>query len=183
MCTITLEDIGGESCEPIAGLVSKIDIAPIADFLSIKELPALDAAGTTESKATIVGPHTFAAGKGFTIVAGVEETGSIKSTMIGEAGRHLFTNELVIEVAGSGPKLLGWLRTVKNLKFISMVTEVGSGQVRQLGSSRFPARFTGIEAAIEALSEGKNGVTLTITDKQVSPAPVYTGDITMKPVV
>jgi hypothetical protein len=86
-------------------------------------------------------------------------------------------------VAGSEAKLLGWLRVVKNLKFIAAVTEFGNGQVRQMGSSRFPARFTGIEAAIEALAEGKNSVTLTITDKQVCPAPVYTGVITMKPVV
>jgi hypothetical protein len=183
MCTITLEDIGGESCEPIAGLVSTIDIAPIADFTLIADIPDLDAVGDLASKATITGPHTFPVGKGFSQIAGVEETGSIKSTMIGETGRHLFQNELVVEVAGSEAKLLGWLRVVKNLKFIAAVTEFGNGQVRQMGSSRFPARFTGIEAAIEALAEGKNSVTLTITDKQVCPAPVYTGIITMKPVV
>lgn len=180
MCTITLEDVGGESCEPIAGLVSTIDIAPIADFLVVQEIPDLDAVGTLASKATIATAHTFPVGKGFSQIAGVEETGNIKSVGIGETGRRLFQNDLIVEVAGSEAKLLGWLRVVKNMKFIALVTEFGNGQVRQLGSSRFPARFSGIEAAIEALAEGKNSVTLTITDKQVCPAPVYLGVITVK---
>lgn len=183
MCTITLEDIGGESCEPIAGLVSTIDIAPVADFTLINDVPDLDVVGGLETKATIAAAHTFPVGKGFSQIEGVEETGNIKSTMIGETGRHLFQNELVIELAGSEAKILGWLRVVKNLKFIALATEFGNGNVRQLGSSRFPARFTGIEAAIEALAEGKNSVMLTITDKQVCPAPIYSGIITKKPAV
>lgn len=184
MCDIKLENIGGESCEPVGGLVGELNIVPHKDLTTIKDPPAT-LTGYTDLKelATIVGPHIAAATKGFTKIIGVTETGTIKSTLIGNSGARLFQNELVIEVAGSSADLLGWLRLVKNLRFIMLAEEVGTGNLRQLGSDRFPAQFTGIEHAIEAAMEGKNSVTLTVQDKQKWPAPVYTGAIPMKPAV
>jgi hypothetical protein len=101
--------------------------------------------------------------------------------MIGNSGSQLFQNEFVIEIAGSSAELLGYLRLVKNLRFLLQVEEVGNSNIRQLGSKRFPARFTGIEQAIEAAMEGKNSVTLTVQDKQKWPAPVYKGTVPMQP--
>lgn len=182
MCDIKLENIGGESCEPVGGLVADLNIAPHTDFTTIVDPPAtLEDFTAIGDLAKIVGPHIAVATKGFTKIKGVTETGTIKSTMIGNSGAQLFQNELVIEVAGSSVDLLGWLRLVKNLRFIMLAEEVGTGNLRQLGSKRFPARFTGIEHAIEAAMEGKNSVTLTVQDKQKWPAPVYTGAVPMKP--
>ncbi|RZJ71091.1 hypothetical protein [Flavobacterium sp.] len=183
MCKIDLVDVGGEACEPIGGIFSEeVKISPFADFEDIKELPSLDVDGSVGSKATISGNHTFKAGKGFTKIIGITETGAFKATPLGETGRKMFQNELTVEVAGSEPELLGFLRMAKNLKFICIFTEAGSGRKRQIGSKRIPARFGNLEETIEALIEGKNGVTLTITDKGFCPAPVYTGTVTDKPV-
>ncbi|WP_417365542.1 hypothetical protein [Flavobacterium beibuense] len=182
MCDIVLEDIGGESCEPVGGITAEVQIAPHGDFDTIVDPPAtLEGYTDIEELVTIVGPHVPKEGKGFTKIQGVEETGTVKSTLIGNPGSGLFQNEVVITVAGSSPKLLGWLRLVKNLKFLAEVTEVGTGNMRQFGSKQFPAKFTGIEHAIEATMEGANQVTLTIQDKQKWPAAVYTGTLPMMP--
>ena len=182
MCEISLVDIDGTSCEPVGGLSETVLIAPRKDFTAVIDPPD-DLELTDEEVITIEGPHTFPISKGFTEIVGVQETGTITSTMIGEIARQLFQNEAVITVSGSKAALLGFLRKAKNLRFIALLEEVGSGQLRQLGSSRFPARFSGIVHAIEAAMEGNNSVTLTMLDKQKYPAPIYTGAVTRKPAV
>ena len=181
MCEIKLENVGSESCEPVGGMTVEVHIAPVKDFTLVQEPPVMEGYDTLESLVTVETAHTFPQGKGFTIIEGVEETGSLKNTMIGNPSSPLFQNEMVIEVAGSQAKLLGFLRVAKKLRFVALAEEGGSGNQRQFGTKRSPARFTGIEAAIEAAREGKNSVTLTIQDKQPWPAPIYTGAITLKP--
>lgn len=102
--------------------------------------------------------------------------------MVGEKGRRLFENELVVEVGGSDADLLGFLRWIKNQKLVFNVVEFGTGNVRQLGSKRMPAWVEGIEHAIEAVIEGKNSVTLTLKDKQKWPASIYKGALQLTPV-
>ena len=180
---IDLVEVGGESCEPVSGFVSVPLIAPYADFTLIndpKDLCGDNEAATVEELVTIAVDHTFAVGKGFTKINGVEEAVGLAITMIGNKGRRLFQNTLTVEVAGSGPALLGFLRQVKNGKYIVLAEEFGSGNYRQIGSKRLPATFEGVEAAIEAAVEGNNSVTLTIQDKSRWPAAIYTGVITEK---
>lgn len=184
MCDINLVNVGADSCEPVAGLSTEVLIAPVKDFTVIGEPPAtLEGYEDVAELATVSVAHTFPVGKGFTSINGVEETGNIKTTMIGDNEGHLFQNELAIEVRGSSAAIQGYLRLVKNLRFIALATEIGSGNVRQIGSKLMPARFSGIEAAIEAAMEGKNSVTITMMDKQKWPAPVYPAGfaITMQP--
>ncbi|RZJ92024.1 MAG: hypothetical protein EOO20_03260 [Chryseobacterium sp.] len=178
---ISLVDIGGESAEPVAGFATDVLICPIVDLTTIIDPPAFDAAGDPDTKANIIGPHIAAATKGFTKIITVVETNTIKTTFIGGTGGQLFQNEAQITIAGSNAAILGFLRMVKNMTFIALLEEFGSGNLRQMGSKRMPARFTGLDAAIEAASEGRNNVVLTITDKQKWPAPIYTGDVPMKP--
>lgn len=183
---LDLENVGGESCEPVAGIVSVVNIAPHSDFTLIndpKDLCGDDEALTVEELVTISVDHTFTAGKGFTKINGIEETGGVLTTMIGEKGRRLFQNVLTIQVAGSTATLKGWLRQVKNMKVIVLVEEFGSGNVVQIGNKRLPATFEGIEAALEAVIEGNNSVSLTIQDKSKWPAAIYEGAITEFPVV
>lgn len=180
MCDIKLEDVGGENCEPTSGMVSTMYIALISDFADIKEIPTLDEPGTLETKAKITGTHTFKEGKGFTKIESVEETGTIKATPIGETGRGLFQNEMVSEVAGSDATLLGWMRVTKNAKTVVLVEEAGTGNVRQLGSRRMPCRIKS-EHTVDPNVDGKNGATITMTDKAFCPAPIYLGEITMAP--
>ena len=181
---VDLVDVGGESCEPVAGLVNEVLIADHAGFTLINdpaELCGDSEATSVEELVTISEDHTFTAGKGFTKILGIEENNGLTITMIGGKGRRLFQNTLTVVVSGSNASLLGFLRRVKNGKFIVLAEEFGNGNMRQIGSKRLAATFEGIEAALEAVIEGNNSVTLTIQDKSKWPAAIYTGAITMKP--
>ncbi len=181
---IALEDIGGEACEPVAGLVAQLSWALQKDFTTIvdpKDICAEDpddAAASFSELVEIPAPgHVMAAGKKLWKVDFTTETGNIVTTQIGEKGRRLFENTLVVEIAGSESEILGFCRYIRNKKLMFFVPEFGSGNVRQLGSSRLGAWVEGIEAAIEAALEGKNAVTLTLKDKQKWPAPIYKGTL------
>lgn len=179
---VPLEDIGGESCEPVSGLVNKIYYALHADFATINDpkkicdpVPA-NVATSFADLATIPTAHVFKVGKKFFQIDYVTETGTIKSAQIGEIGRGLFQNDLVIEIAGSEAEILGFCRWVKNQKLVVLSEEFGTGNVRQLGSSRLPVTVK-VEHNIEATLEGKNSAVITFTDKNFGPAPIYKGAI------
>ena len=176
---ITLEDIGAEVCEPVAGL-SQVYYALHSDYTSIEDPKDICGTVTAATFAELVEiaatpGHIMKVGKKLNEIKFVTETGMIKSTMVGEKGRKLFENELVVEISGSDAELLGYLRWIKNQNLVFNVVEFGSGNVRQLGSKRMPAYVEGIEHAIEAVIEGKNSVTLTLKDKQKWPASIYKG--------
>lgn len=179
---IALEDIGGESCEPVSGFVDTIYYAEHSDFEKINDpkkmcdpVPANEAVSFKEL-ATITPDHVFKAGKKFFKVETVNESGNIKSTQIGEPGRGLFQNEYVYKISGSEAEVLGYMRWIKNKKLLLLVEEFGTGNVRQLGSSKFPARAK-CEHIVEGLAEGENAATITITDKNFGPSPIYKGAI------
>lgn len=179
---VQLEDIGGESCEPVSGLVNKIYYALHGDFVTINDpkkicdpVPANVATSFAEL-ATIATAHVFKIGKKFFKIDFVTETGTIKSAQIGEIGRGLFQNDLVIEIAGSEAEVLGFCRWLKNQKLVVLSEEFGTGNVRQLGSSRLPVTVK-VEHNIEATLEGKNSAVITFTDKNFGPAPIYKGAI------
>lgn len=182
--SITLEDIGGEVCEPVAGLTPKAWYSLHGDYTTITDPKDICGDVTAANYAELVeipaSPgHTLEAGKYMHLIDTIVETGTIKSTMVGEKGRRLFENELAIEVGGSQSTLLGFLRWIKNQKLVIHIEEFGNGQLRQLGSSRLPAWAEGIEHAIEAVLEGKNSVTITLKDKQKWPAAIYLGDLVL----
>lgn len=183
---VPLEDIGGVSCEPVSGLVGKVYYALHDDFETINDpkkicdpVPANVAASFAEL-AEIATAHVFKTTKKFFQIETVTETGTIKSTQIGENGRSLFQNELVIEISGSEAEVLGYCRWVKNQKLVILSEEFGTGNARQLGSSRLPATAK-VEHNIEATLEGKNSAIITFTDKNFGPAPIYKGAIQLVP--
>jgi len=186
--SVVLEDIGGQVCEPIASF-SDVYYALQSDFEAIeapKDICNEDAsleAASYEELAEIEGDHTFKVGKCFKRIDFITETGGLKSTNIGETERNLFQNELAVEVADSNAKLLGFMRYAKNKRFIVLAVETGSGRVRQLGSTRIPARFMTQEHNVEPTMEGKNSAALTIMDKWFGPAPIYKGEILLTPAV
>lgn len=186
MADIALEDIGGESCEPIAGLSTQIYYSLHGDYLKIEDpkdlcgtLKATNFAELVEIPATP--GHIMKKDKQMFKVDIITETGNIKSTQIGEKGRRLFQNELVCEVSGSYPEILGFFRWIKNQKLVMFAEEFGSGQIRQFGSKRLPAWVEANESTIEGSIEGKNSGTITIMDKQKWPAAIYKGVLQLVP--
>lgn len=185
---VVLEDIGGQVCEPIASF-SDVYYAEQSDFETIEapknicDEDPLFVAGSFEELSEIDADHVFKTGKCFKRIDFITETGGLKSTNIGETERNLFQNELAIEVADSNAKLLGFMRFAKNKRFVVLAKETGSGRIRQLGSTRIPARFMTQEHNVEPTMEGKNSATLTIMDKWFGPSPIYKGAVLLTPMV
>lgn len=188
MADLVLENIGGECSEPVAGIASEILFALRSDFETIedpKDLCGADAAATLEELVTIpaMPGHKLKVGKKWNKLDTIDETGELTSTQIGEKRRRLLENQASLQVKGSAPSLLGFIRWVKNQDLIVLVKEVGSGNYRQFGSSELGAWIETQEHKIEALAEGNNALAITIKDKQKWPAPIYLGDIDLTPVV
>ena len=187
MADLVLENIGGESCEPIAGIATEVFFAERSDFETVedpKDLCGVDAAATLEELATIpaMPGHKFKVGKKWNTLKTITETGELTTTQIGEKRRRLLENQISLQIAGSEASLFGFIRWVKNKDLIFLVREAGSGRHRQLGSDLLAAWVETQEHKIEALTEGNNALTITIKDKQKWPAPIYLGDIELTPV-
>lgn len=180
---LELENIGSSNPEPISGITTTMYYALRSNFTKVAEPPAFDAVGGVATKAACVGDHEFAQGKGFNTIKLVVETGKVESATLGERKRRLYQNTFTGQIAGTNEEVLGFMRMVKNEDFIVLVEEVGSGNIRQFGSARLSAEFSTMSAVIEEAVEGNNSLTITITDKQKWPAPVYGGDIVTLPII
>lgn len=178
-----LENIGGESAEPIAGLATRAwyakhtDFATIVDTKRMEDEDPLNVAASLEELMEITENHTFKPGKCFKTIDFIQETGEVKCKLIGSKGGKLFENEVTIELQGSSSKLLGFLRAIKNDNLIVLVEEIGTGNVRQLGFSRYAAFADVLEHELAALVEGKNSAKVTFKDKNFGPAAIYKGEI------
>ncbi len=185
---VLLEDVGGQVCEPAAG-VSKVYYALQSDFETINDTKKIcDDGGVNEADSytelsEIATAHVFKTGKCFKQITAITNTGAITSTQIGETERHLFTNELVAEIADSTAAVLGFMRFIKNNRFVILVEEFGSGRIRQLGWSRMGALVTAQVHSLEATTEGKNSAAITFQDTNFGPAPIYKGVVQLTPEV
>lgn len=186
MTDLALENIGGESCEPIAGIAGEVYYAKRSDFETLvdpKDLCGENEAETLEELIVIPATpgHKLKVGKKFNKLNSVLETGEVTTTQIGEKKRRLFENQISIQIAGSHATLLAYMRWIKNQDLVFFAKEAGTGNLRQFGSSLLPAWVESQEHKIEATLEGNNSLTLVIKDKQKWPAPIYKGDIVLVP--
>ena len=184
---LNLENLGGESAEPIAGLATRVwyarhnDFATIVDTKRMEDTNSANVADSFEELMVIQDDHTFKTGKCFKTIDFIQETGEVKCKTIGNKGGKLFENEVTIELAGSSSSLLGFLRAIKNDKLIVLVEEAGTGNIRQLGFSKFAAVADVLEHELGTLLEGKNSAKVTFKDKNFGPASIYNGEILLTP--
>ena len=187
MALLPLEDLGGESAEPIAGLATKAwyarksDFETIADTKKMEDKDPLNVAGNYTELMEIAETHVFKTTKCFKTIDFIQETGEVKTKGIGPKGGKLFENSIPIELSGSSAELLGFMRAIKNEKLIVLVQEVGTGNIRQLGWSKYAAEASDLEHEIGALLEGKNSAKITFKDKNFGPASIYKGEISVVP--
>lgn len=184
---VVIEDIGSESCEPVAGFTPKVYWAEHSDFVTINDPKDIcdesgTPAATLEELVEITANHVMKSGKKLHLVDFDTETGSMTYPTMGEKNRRLYDNSMVFECSGSSAKLLGFARLIRNKKVVFFMEEFGSGNMRQIGSSRLPGWVETQEGAIEALIEGKNSIIFTVKDKQKWPAPIYKGTLQLTPV-
>lgn len=184
---MNLEDLGGESAEPISGLATKAWYAKRSDFETIVDTKKMEdenpanVAQNNEELMIITDNHVFKTTKCFKTIDFVQETGEIKTKSIGPKGGKLFENTIPIEIAGSRAELLGFMRAIKNGDLIVLVEEVGTGNIRQLGWSKYGAEASDLEHEIGAALEGKNSAKITFKDKNLGPASIYKGEISVIP--
>ena len=183
---ITLEDIGQEVCEPVAGFATTLYFSLHSDYENIedpKDICGDNPASTFAELVTIPATpgHTLKTGKQMWKMVAIEESTGSTNNMIGEKKRRLFENELSYQIQGSSAELLGFLRWIKNQSLVVFAEEFGSGNLRQFGSKRLACWVENIEAAIEAALEGNNSATITLKDKQKWPAAIYEGDVVLTP--
>jgi hypothetical protein len=179
---VEIENIGGEICEPISGFTPKLFWAHHKDFQTIndpKDICDENGNGATNFSELIEIPtsHVFKAGKKFHTVDFDVETAEMLYPTIGEKHRRVYDNSFKVEISGSSAELLGFCRYIRNQKVVVLGEELGSGNLRQMGSKRFPAWVEIQEGSIEALVEGKNSVVITFKDKQKWMPPIYKGDV------
>lgn len=185
---IKVENIGGLTCEPMAGFNHRtIKIAMLSWFTSIAEpkplcddIPANEGA-TFEELGEISGNHAFNAGYGFMTFEVLQESASLESPMIGEKKGRLLENKSSFHIAGSTSKLIGFNRWIKNKDFIVLMEEVESGRFRQIGSERFAANVAEFTGIMEGAPEGGNRQEYVVSDKNVYQAPVYKGTVVDMP--
>lgn len=180
---INVEKIGGATCE-VSGAFShtEVYVGFLENFESLsepKERCGDGAATTLEELVTIVGPHTFKEGFGFTKIKAIADTVGLETAQIGDTTLSpMQENKLTVKILGSKAEILGFKRLCKGRDLIVLAIEFESGQIRQIGSAKYAARLTESTSKIEPTVEGENTTTLVFQDKQKYDAPIYTGDIT-----
>lgn len=159
------------------GLVDTFDA-----MVEPKERNAETGAATTLAElVTITEAHTFKAGFGFTKVKAVQNSISLEYNQIGDVNKSTaIENKMTFELLGSEAEILGAMRLWKGRDLVVMGRESESGRLRQIGSLNYAAKMQ-FEGRIESDPEGDNTVTVTVTDKQKYPAPIYTGAVTLQP--
>lgn len=184
---MNLEDLGGEIEEPISGLATKVWYAKRKDFETIVDTKKMEdenpanEAQSNEELMVITDNHVFKSTKCFKTIDLIQETGELKTKSIGPKSGKLFENSITIEIAGSSAAVLGFMRAIKNGDLIVLAEEVGTGNIRQLGWSKYGAEASDLEHEIGTALEGKNSAKITFKDKNFGPASIYKGEISTIP--
>lgn len=131
---------------------------------------------TYEKAVTVTADITFPVGKGFAKVQVMPDTGEVKYETPGNKGNKKNKQSFSFSVAGNSKKVLGMLRTIKNVPMIWMVPE-RDGQKRQLGDANTAAYLT--EGSATTGKGGEDDKLVNFTIETYAIPIVYEGDITM----
>lgn len=158
--------------------VSEVGVfyAKHSDALVIPEPLKIGAVGANfETVVTVTADITFTAGKGFGKILVQPDTGEVLLSLVGNKGNKKTKNSFNFYVASNDKKLLGFVRTFKNIPMIYIVTE-RDGQKRQIGDKHNPAYMLEVAATTGKGGEDDKGTQFTIESFGVPI--VYEGVIT-----
>ncbi len=187
MAKIKIENIGGTGDCEVSGAFSQTEIyvALLDDFEKVGGVKARcgDAAAKNLTElVTIQEQHVFKSDCGFTRIKAIAETVKLEGNQLGDVNKSpIFENKLTFQLLGSRPEILGFKRYFKGRELVVLATEYGSGQVRQIGSAEFGAKFKEMSSLIDAPVEGENTSTIVVQDKQLYEAAIYNFDIELQP--
>lgn len=129
-----------------------------------------------ESSVTVTEDITFPATKGFSKVVIQSDTGEVKLDLVGNKGNKKPKQTFGFYVPGNSKKLLGFIRTMKNIPMIWLVPE-RDGQKRQIGDKFNAAYLSEVAGTTGKGGEDDKGVQFTI--ESYSIPIVYEGVITV----
>lgn len=158
--------------------VSEVGVfyAKHSDALVIPEpLKIGDVGADYEKVVTVETDITFTAGKGFGKIVIQSDTGEVKLALVGNKGNKKTKNSFDFYVASNAKKLLGFVRTMKNIPMIFLVTE-RDGQKRLIGDKYNPAYLSEVAGTTGKGGEDDKGIQFTIESFGVPI--VYEGVIT-----
>ena len=185
---IAIEKVGGGNCEVSGGFVdSEVYVGFLEDFTSLMEpkeicntAPALKA-GSLSELVTITTSHSFkTAAVSFIKIKAIAESVGLETNQIGK-NSPVQENKLTVQMLGSKPDILGFKRLCKGRDLVVLANEFESGQIRQIGSAKYAGRLLESSSKIEPSLDADNTTTLVFADKQLYDAPIYKGNIAVRP--
>ncbi len=184
-CFENLENESIDSClnkEIQAGLSEVGLYYCIHDHIAVHPMPKNfgDVGYSYETAVAISTDITFIAGKGWAKIVIQSDMGEVKVSLVGNKGNKKTKSSLDFYVPGNSKKLLGFLRTLKNVPLEFLATE-RDGQKRLIGDKFNPAYISEAEGTTGKGGEDDKGVQFTIESYSV-PA-VYEGTIQLPAVV
>ncbi|MBC5835806.1 hypothetical protein G6N05_05350 [Flavobacterium sp. F372] len=114
-----------------------------------------------ESAVTVASPIVFSAGKGFGRMTVQSDMGEVKVSAPGNKGNKKSKSSFDFYIPGNSKKLLGYIRTFKNIPMVFIVTE-RDGQKRLVGDKFNPAYMSEVEGTTGKGGEDNKGVQFTI---------------------
>ncbi|PZO33195.1 MAG: hypothetical protein DCE86_05410 [Flavobacteriaceae bacterium] len=120
-----------------------------------------DAGYSYETAVAVTEDIVFQAGKGFGAITIQSDMGEVKVDLVGNKGNKKTKSSFEFYVPGNSKKLLGFLRTVKNIPMVFCVTE-RDGQKRLIGDKFNPAYLTEVAGTTGKGGEDDKGFQFTI---------------------
>lgn len=146
------------------------------EILTFPTLPAIDAVGEVNTKASLTGTFAMKPTKMFYKGYGTMDTVSVEDDAVGPMDSKSFKNIFKCEHPGVKALLAGWLRMVQN-RSIVIIAKDGSGTMRVVGNQLFGANLTEAKGSTGAKVEDGNKASLAFESYGPCPAPIYTGTI------
>ena len=182
---VRVEDMDHCANDELASGISETQIfyAPAAHVDVFPELAALgDATKPLADYATISSDITFLTGNGFNVLHIQAETGEVTDEPVGNKGNKKIKSAFSFFLPNTHARNLGFVRQFKNVGMVFVIKEK-SKRLRLLGSKDIPAYISEGSGTTGKGSEDDSGFELTVDVTTSSPAPVYTGVVTLKPTV
>ncbi|UOX35305.1 hypothetical protein LXD69_07240 [Flavobacterium sediminilitoris] len=138
-----------------------------------------DVGYTFETAVTVTEDIVFAAGKGFGKITVQSDMGEVKVSAPGNKGNKKSKSSFDFYIPGNSKKLLGFIRTFKNVPMVYCVTE-RDGQKRLIGDKFNPAYMSEVEGTTGKGGEDDKGIQFTI---EAYSLPIVYEGVIQEPVV
>ena len=154
--------------------------ALISDIANFPELPVNPASPEEEVTLESTTGFTFITGKNFLKIYSTQETASVISEPQGEVDGQSFVHKAKIFYPGSEAAAMAFMKAVNNANMVFVFEEASGGARRVVGSVAFPAKCKPSHTTGEKTADRK-GMTIEIQSYGTTPAPFYTGAISLTP--